>query len=161
MPPLENAPPHLHPLIHQNPWQGHADDPDEGDISNLQFRQLGPGRFAVTGTMYRTVSPPTVGGAQGGAGGNPGFIASLLGNIVGGNRGASAQHGNHGNQTDQNNQGPERQGTPGSLSGSGFLPGGSRFAYTAGARLYPRDANHPEAYVEPVDELNKWVPWAC
>lgn len=155
MPDLEDAPHahHFHPA-HLNPFagQGH-DDPEEGDISGLQFRQLGPGRFAVTGTMYRAVSPSgqarNGGGAGNAAPGAIGGFASLLSNILGGGPGRPPpmEYGDH------QNQGAEGQNS--SEAGSGTTPGGHRFTYTAGARLYPRDADNPGPHMGPVDELNK------
>jgi E3 ubiquitin-protein ligase RNF115/126 len=156
IPSLEDIPPHLHdhPLAHHNPF-GAATDPEEGDISNLQFRQVGPGRFAMTGTIYRTVSP-----SRGLAGNQPvmpanplmGTFASMLNSIVGGARPQSQQLG-------QGGPPPHGQGPPGTLfgSGSGATPGGHRFTYSSSARLAPRDPDHPGPHLEPVDELNKYV----
>jgi E3 ubiquitin-protein ligase RNF115/126 len=139
----------LHLLHHYNLWRENNDDPEEGDISNFQFRQLGPGRFAMTGTMYRTVSPGNMN--QGGVGSpSPGAIggfASMLNSIIGGAR-AMPQ-----NQDGQDGQGAQGQGMP--TSGFGQTTGGHRFTYTAGARLHPRDPNNPGPHLEPVDELNK------
>lgn len=154
MPSLESAP-HDHPLHHHNPWRNN-DDPDEGDISNFQFRQLGPGRFAVTGTMYRTVSPADFGRGAGNGPNTIGGFASLLNNIIGGVRSGQQNQGNQGNQGNQENQGNQGEGGQSIPEArSGTTPGGHRFTYTAGARLYPRDANHPGPRMEPVDELNK------
>ncbi|KAF2109922.1 hypothetical protein BDV96DRAFT_229297 [Lophiotrema nucula] len=139
MPSLEEAPVGQ-PTQHENPFAG-AGNQDGGD--RLQWRQLGPGRFAVTGTVYRTFSPSR----QGGGDGPPNIMAgfqSMLNNIIGGAAG--------GNQAAQP-QGQEGQGT-GSGSGSGTTPAGHGFRYTSNARLFPRDAEHPGPHMEPVDELN-------
>jgi hypothetical protein len=150
---IEEAPPGtLHPFHNHNPWRDNNDDPEEGDISNFQFRQLGPGRYAMTGTMYRTVSPGNLN--QGGAG-NPGAgaiggFAAMLNSIIGG---ARAVPQNQDGQDGQGGQGAPGQGLP--TSGFGQTPGGHRFTYTAGARLHPRDPNNPGPHIEPVDELNK------
>lgn len=164
VPGLEDPPSH-HTLHNHNPWRD-SDDPEETDISNLQFRQLGPGRFAVTGTMYRTLSAADLGRA-GGAGGAMGGFASMLNSILGGGRaqlpttGLDQDLNPNQNQNQDQNQGSEGQaqnneetrGRTSGFSGSGTLPGGHRFTYT-NARLYPRDPEHPGPRVEPVDELN-------
>ncbi|KAF2472885.1 uncharacterized protein BDR25DRAFT_312764 [Lindgomyces ingoldianus] len=151
IPSLEEAPPnpHDHPLAHHNPFRDH-NDPEEGDISNLQWRQVGPGRFAVTGTIYRTISPNRGGGGNQNAGNPPiGPFASMLNSIIGGARPRSQPQG-------QDGQSSQGQPTPGTSLGSGprVTLGESRFHYTSSARLYPRDADHPGPQLEPMDELN-------
>lgn len=158
MPSLEDPSPTLPPGI-LNPLRGASDDPDEEDISRLQFRQVGPGRFAVTGTYVRTMpaSPPPP------PGGNPGTgllggVASIISSLIGGGR--NTHQGPTGApNADSSTQNPAAggQGTPGVASFSGTTPGGHRFTYTAGARLHPRDPNNPGPFVEPVDELQKYV----
>lgn len=159
-PSLEEPPPHNHPLLAgHNPWRDH-DDPEEGDISNLQFRQIGPGRFSVSATMYRTVSPTDLRHGAGATGAMGGF-AQMLNSIIGGGRAQNQDQtqgqnqgqtqGTQGEGQDQNTG--ETRGPTMGLSGSGVLPGGHRFTYT-NARLYPRDAENPGPRVEPVDELN-------
>ncbi|KAF2650812.1 hypothetical protein K491DRAFT_608127 [Lophiostoma macrostomum CBS 122681] len=156
MPALEEAPAFVPNPNERNPWREH-NDPSEADLSNLQWRQVGPGRFAVTGTMYRTVSPDEF-ARSAGAGGlhGPdamGGFASLLNSIVGGMGGGLGGNGAPqpppGQQDAQNASG---QGN--ARSGSGTTPDGHRFTYTAGARLYPRDAENPGPRMEPVDDLN-------
>jgi hypothetical protein len=157
MPALEEAPPFVPNLGERNPWREH-DDPSESDLSNLQWRQVGPGRFAVTGTMYRTMSPDEFARGGGAAAihgpGAMGGFATLLNSIVGGFGGAPGATGApqppRGEQDAQNAEG---QGIP--RSGSGTTPDGRRFTYTADARLYPRDANNPGPRMEPVGDLNK------
>ncbi|ORY07395.1 hypothetical protein BCR34DRAFT_20515 [Clohesyomyces aquaticus] len=156
-PSLEDIPPELHnlphdhPLAHHNPFRD-VNDPDEADISNLQFRQLGPGRFAVTGTMYRTVSPTRSGAGNPGAG-HPlmGSFASMLNSIVGGAGRPRPPEPTQGDPPPQAQEPPEGA-TLG--SGSGATPAGHRFTYTSSARLAPRDPNSPGPHIEPVDELN-------
>ncbi|KAF2736741.1 hypothetical protein EJ04DRAFT_149695 [Polyplosphaeria fusca] len=122
MPDLEDHHPQ-HPLHHHDPFQP-ADDPEEGDISRLQWRQVGPGRFSVTGTVYRTVSPHGQGRDDGGANALGGF-ASILNNMIGG----------------------AARGQPAPEDAV------HRFSYTSSARLAPRDAINPQAHMEPVDEM--------
>ncbi|KAF2004695.1 hypothetical protein P154DRAFT_36530 [Amniculicola lignicola CBS 123094] len=141
MPDLEEAPAHLNPFAHHNPWRdaGHdADDPEETDISQLRYQQVAPGRFTVTGTVYRTMSP------SGAGRGNPnvGGFASMLNNIIG------AQIGQMHTVPPQNDEAERQQ------SGSGTTPAGHRFHYQANARLFPRDANHAGPQIEPVDEMS-------
>ncbi|KAF2193201.1 hypothetical protein K469DRAFT_552121 [Zopfia rhizophila CBS 207.26] len=153
MPPLEERPPHLHPLFHHHPWRDN-DDPEEGDLSNFQWRQTSPGTFAVTGTIYRTVSP-----SRGGGGGNQNVqnplmnsFATMLNSIVGGGRPGAQRQG-------QSDEAADGQATPGANSGPGIgtAPGGHRFTYHSSARLYPRDPDHPGPRLEPVDELNNVI----
>ncbi|PSN71544.1 hypothetical protein BS50DRAFT_285410 [Corynespora cassiicola Philippines] len=154
MPSLEEAPRsmgHNYPQG-RNPWAD--DDPDEADISNVQWRQLGPGRFNVT--MVRTLSPADLG--RGGAGGGAiGGFAALLNNLIGSGR-QQLDQGEHQHEHQQGEGQDDREGGgdhhPRSNSGSGTLPGGNRFTYTASARLHPRDPDHPGPRLEPVDELN-------
>lgn len=54
LPDLEDAEPQMDPRL--NPW-AHAGDPDEDDISNVQFTQTAPGRYNVQATITRSVSP--------------------------------------------------------------------------------------------------------
>ena len=156
MPALEEVPASLLNPNQRNPWREN-DDPPEDDISNLQWTQVAPGRFAVRGTIHRTVSPADF--ARGGAGNGPGALggfASLLNNIVGGalgGAGAPQQQQAQGQPHGEQGQNPQAQNT--SQTRSGTLPGGGRFTYTSGMRITPRDANNPGPYVQPVDELNK------
>ncbi|KAF2010280.1 hypothetical protein BU24DRAFT_413889 [Aaosphaeria arxii CBS 175.79] len=159
LPGLEEVPPYQD-LVHtpwldsvQNENRAQNNDPEEGDISNLQWRQVGPGRFAVTGTMYRTVSPHDLsGGGGGGRGGGLdtgpiGGFAAMLNSIIGGARLHQDVEGQDPNSQHQHTHAPQN-------TGSGTTADGHRFTYTAGARLYPRDANHPGPQIEPLDELN-------
>lgn len=162
MPALEEAPPFVPNFNERNPWREH-NDPSESDLSNLQWRQVGPGRFAVTGTIHRTMSPDEFARGGGAAAihgpGAMGGFAALLNSIVGGGGGgggggpfggAGAPQSPRG---EHNAQDAEGQGMP--RSGSGTTPDGHRFTYTAGARLYPRDANNPGPRMGPVDDLSK------
>lgn len=148
----------------RNPHEARRDsngDPEEGDISNIQFRQLGPGRFTMTGTVLRTVSPSgrqeevrdNHGGDQG-PGAIGGLASMLLGNLLGGGRPQQQNPGQPGNQNNQGQDGHNTQ-TSGPENAHAGPHAGHRFTYTAGARLRPRDANNPGPHMEPVDELNK------
>lgn len=151
MPSLEDPSPAPPGIL--NSLRGASDDPDEQDISNLQFRQVGPGRFAVTGTYVRTMpaSPPPPGGNHGT--GLIGGVTSLLTSLIGGGRNAQQDPTGAPNADSSTQNTTGGQGTPGVASFSGTMPGGHRFTYTAGARLHPRDPNNPGPFVEPVDEL--------
>jgi fission 1 protein/division protein 1 len=158
---LADAPPHLHPL--HNPWQ--SDDPEEDDISNVQFVQTAPGRYNLQATVTRSVSP------QGGmAPASIGGFMAMLNGLAGA---AARPQGQPQDQSHGQPQGqPQGQGE-GLFSGaspnsnqSAFqesrnqgaergpqFPGG-RFTYHGGARIFPRDGNNP-GRVEPVDEITK------
>ena len=155
MPALEEAPPFVPNLNERNPWREH-NDPSESDLSNLQWRQVGPGRFAVTGTMYRTMSPDEFARGGGAAAihgpGAMGGFAALLNNIVGGAfGGAGTPHPPPGAQNAQTTVGQDMP-----RSGSGTTPEGHRFTYTAGARLHPRDEFNQGPRIEPVGDLSKY-----
>jgi E3 ubiquitin-protein ligase RNF115/126 len=141
LPDLDEVPPHLHP--HHNPWQ--SDDPEEADISNVQFIQTAPGRYNLRAT-YTGAAPqdPTSMG---------GFAAMLNGLVAG---------------TLPRGQGPTPGGGAGLFSGvAGSNPdhtareepqsrtphvSGGRFTYHGGARVFPGNGNNPTR-TEPVDEI--------
>ncbi|KAF2258700.1 hypothetical protein CC78DRAFT_98760 [Lojkania enalia] len=135
--------PRPHPLHHHNPFRDPG-DPDEDDIDGFHFQRLGPGRFAVTGTIHRSFSPQQLGRGDGGAGLLGGF-ASMLNGIIGGHRGPQ--------------QGQEGQGDRGQTTEGHDTPDnrGHRFHYTSGARLMPRDPNNPGPHAVPVDDINNMV----
>lgn len=139
IPSLEEAP----RGVHSHSGWAHADDPDEGDISTMRFQNIGPGRFQVSATIHRTISPVSL-GPNGNGPNTLGGFTSFLTNILQGAR-----------QGQQQNQTGENQGSSGPAPNADGQPHVHRFTYTAGARLHPRDANHPEPRMEPVDELNK------
>lgn len=158
MPDLEEAPAHLH--ARHNPFAN--DDPEEGDISNLQFTQTAPGRYNVQATITRSVSPQQFRAAGGLAPGSIGGFMSMLNGLT---RAAVGQQG-------QQPQGQQARGQgEGLFSGAGQNQDqdqnrsqsadgqprihASRFTYTGGARLFPRDANNPEPRMEPVDDITK------
>lgn len=147
MPSLEDLPPRhpLHPLSDHNPWAD-ADDPDDSDISTMRFQNVGPGRYHVSATIHRTVSPVALGG-RGGGPNTIGAFTSLLGNLLQGARPPGQSPGQPPNQTGEG-QGSE------SRSGQDGQPHVHRFTYSGGARLHPRDANNPEPRLEPVDDIN-------
>ncbi|KAH7084240.1 hypothetical protein FB567DRAFT_77991 [Paraphoma chrysanthemicola] len=162
MPDLEEAPPNAHP--HHNPWAN--DDPDEADISNLQFTQTAPGRFNVQATITRSVSPQQFRAAGGMAPASIGGFMSMLNGLT---RAASQPQGQqpHGqgeglfsgpNQA-QNQQQEQSafQEARGQTTGAQPRIQTSRFTYHAGARLYPRDPNNPEPRIEPVDDITNVV----
>jgi hypothetical protein len=133
-------------------------DPAEDDIGNFQFREVGPGRFTMTGTVYRTISPS---GRQeqvrdGGGGhhgpGLGGALGTLLSSLIG--AGSRSQSQTPGQTGDQTTQGQEGQSTQASTPGGPQIHT-HRWAYTPGARLHPRDTNNPGPPMEPVDELSK------
>ncbi|KAF2744448.1 hypothetical protein M011DRAFT_408773 [Sporormia fimetaria CBS 119925] len=173
-----DGPPPLLPFFQPNPMRG-ADDPAEEDISSLQFRQVAPGRFTVTGTVYRDVSPmgrpapaPPTENAGSQAPRALGGLTNFLTNIIGG-----ALRGPQQQQQPQQQQPPgfqwntehaDGQNNPGNDGNQqahggpesrppGLPPGVHRFTYTAGARLLPRDPNNPGPRGEPVDELNNVI----
>jgi E3 ubiquitin-protein ligase RNF115/126 len=155
---LDEAPPHQH--AHHNPFG--SDDPDEGDISNLQFTQTAPGRFNVQATITRSVSPQQFRAAGGMAPASIGGFMSMLNGLtrVAGQAQGQQERGQgeglfsgiNQNQNQSAFHEAQGQGAPG-------LPRvtASRFTYTGGARLFPRDANNPEPRMEPVDDITKYV----
>lgn len=166
MPDLAENPTHADPR--RNPWQ--ADDPDEGDISNLQFTQTAPGRFNVQATITRSVSPQQFRAAGGLAPGSIGGFMSMLTGLAGAaargqgqspppqGQGAGLFSGPNQNQeqnSDQNQSAFQEARSSNSSPGPQFHT--ARFQYHGGARLYPRDANNPEPRMEPVDDITKLV----
>jgi E3 ubiquitin-protein ligase RNF115/126 len=140
LPDLDEVPPHLHP--HHGPWQ--SDDPEEGDISNVQFIETGPGRYNLRATYNGPApqDPNSLGG----------FAAMLNGLVAG-----ALQPG----------QGPTQGQGAGLFSGAGHTAAqeprgtsaaggprvsGGRFTYHGGAHAFPRNGNNP-AHTEPVDEM--------
>lgn len=159
--------PRQNPFHDHRPWR-ETPDPDDGDIGQIRWTQTGPGNFSVTGTIYRTYSPsPRRGNEAGNDTHDPqhpiiNSFATMLQSIVGNNLGAglgSGQRQSQGEQT-QTQGGQQSPGTsPNSAQTQGGpriqdIPGGHRFTYHQTARLVPRDANHPHAHLEPVDDLN-------
>jgi E3 ubiquitin-protein ligase RNF115/126 len=155
MPDLE-TPPNIHP--HHNPFG--SDDPDEGDISNLQFTQTAPGRYNVQATITRSVSPQQFRAAGGMAPASIGGFMSMLNGLT---RAATQPQGQQPrgqgeglfsvpNQNQSAFNEAQGQGAPGQPRVTG-----SRFTYTGGARLFPRDGNNPEPRMEPVDDITKYV----
>ncbi|KAL6704925.1 hypothetical protein ACN47E_007470 [Coniothyrium glycines] len=160
MPDLDQVPPHQH--AHHNPWATN-DDPDEGDISNVQFTPTGPGRFRVQATVTRSVSPQQLQGglAPASLGGFMSMLTGLAGAAVGGaarpvgqqpgqEQGAGLFSGPNPSQNQSAFQ--EAQARSQSPPGQPEFRT-SRFTYTGGARLYPRDANNPQPHLEPVDDI--------
>jgi E3 ubiquitin-protein ligase RNF115/126 len=150
------------PLRGHNFPNPHAhDDPEEDDISNLQFRQTAPGRFNVQATITRSVSPQQFRAAGGMAPATIGGFMSMLTGLAAGQvqgqqtRGPSVGPFSRPNQN-QNRSFSEETRSSERANGQPRVHA-SRFTYTGGARLYPRDANNPEPHVEPVDEITKYV----
>ncbi|KAH4070529.1 hypothetical protein HBI56_138600 [Parastagonospora nodorum] len=136
-----------------------SEDPDEGDISNLQFTQTAPGRFNVQATITRSVSPQEFRAAGGMAPASIGGFMSMLNGLtrVAGQAQGQQQRGQGEGLfgQDQNQsafQEAQGQGAPGQPRVTA-----SRFTYTGGARLFPRDANNPEPRMEPVDDITNVV----
>lgn len=152
LPSLEEAGPHGHPLHNHNPWA--SDDPDEADINTMRFQPMGPGRFHVSATIHRTISPAAFG--QNGNGPNTiGGISSFLANLLQGAQGqrreqnARAEGAEHGGEEEDHvnaRSGPTPDGQPHV----------HRFTYSAGARLHPRDENNGPR-LEPMDDIHKYV----
>lgn len=159
MPDLEEAPSHLR---RSNPFAN--DDPEEGDISNLQFTQTAPGRYNVQATITRSVSPQQFRAAGGLAPGSIGGFMSMLNGLT---RAAVGQQGQQPQGQQQRGQGEglfssAQQDQGQNQERSQSADGGprihaSRFTYTGGARLFPRDANNPEPRMEPVDDITNVV----
>ncbi|KAF2684066.1 hypothetical protein K458DRAFT_367492 [Lentithecium fluviatile CBS 122367] len=155
IPSLEEAPPNSHPLHNHNPWAD--DDPEDSDISQMRrpgaqeinqirFEPVGPGRFHVSATIHRTISPAALG--QNGNGPNTvGGFTSFLTNILQGARPAGQPQ----------NPAGEGQANAGPRPSQDGQPHVSRFPYTASARLRPRDSNNPEPRLEPVDDLHNVI----
>lgn len=137
LPDLDQAAPH------DNPWQ--SDDPEEGDISNVQFVQTAPGRYNLQATVTRSISPQgglapaSIGGFMAMLNGLTGAAARPLGQGEGLFAGAR-QNQNQSAFEESRNQGP---------TGGPQVTG---FTYRGGARVYPRDGNN-SGRPEPVDEI--------
>jgi E3 ubiquitin-protein ligase RNF115/126 len=156
MPDLMQAPPRQNPQ--HNPWT--SDDPDETDISNLQFTQTAPGHFNVRATVTRSVSPQQFRAAGGIAPASIGGFMSMLTGLAG----AAAQQGPGQTQGQGEgyfagqNQNPNQSAFQEARSQSGDGQPqirATRFTYSSGARLYSRDANNPEPRVEPVETMGE------
>ncbi|MCJ1395069.1 hypothetical protein MMC18_007950 [Xylographa bjoerkii] len=135
------------PLLTHNPWDEEAPDPDEGDISEMQWS--GPGgmhftRISVRSGPRRRGGPPMEN--------FPTLFSALLGgppNVRGGPdarqwRGMATPFGQYGppagfgGPRSPLQEGPPRQG----------------FSTFHATRLYPRDATGPQAQELPVDDLS-------
>jgi E3 ubiquitin-protein ligase RNF115/126 len=144
-----------------NPYAN--DDPDEDDISNLQFTQTAPGRFNVQATITRSVSPQQYRAAGGMAPASIGGFMSMLSGITraaGQVQGQQSRGQGEGlfsapNQNQNQNRSASEEARGQGADGQPRVQA-SRFTYTGGARLFPRDANNPEPRVEPVDDITKY-----
>lgn len=165
-----------HPLHDHNPWANiNAPDPDEDDISDMQWRRTGPNRMSFQGTFTRTMTPRQLLEAQRQQdGGSPLMdnFAMLLGNILGG-RPQGPPGGPQGwpqepqAQLDQRsafenpNQIRSAPGTGPEPGGRGprvsvRVGGGQGFTWTTTMRhttLNPRDPNHPQPQGQNFDDL--------
>lgn len=126
----------------QNPFREDDDDPPEQDISAMRVQNVGPGRFQVSATIHRTISPAAL--AQGGNSLNgmdraTTFLAELMRN-----RGLAQPQAEAG---DGSGGSAPRQGHDGG-------PHVHRFTYSSNARLTPRDGDNPGPRQPPVDDLN-------
>ena len=147
LPNLDEVPPHLHP--HHNPWQSH--DPEEGDISNVQFTQTAPGRYNLRATYTQGGTAPT----------SMGGFAALLNGLVAGAapRGQGQGAGLFTPFPDVASTNPDhtaREETQGVNAPGGPRVTGGRFTYHGGARIFPQNGHNP-ARTEPVDEITKQV----
>lgn len=149
MPDLERA--------RHNPFA--SEDPDEGDISNLHFTQTAPGRFNVQATITRSVSPQEFRAAGGMAPNSIGGFMSMLNGfarVAGQAQGQQQRGQGEGLFGQSQNQSAFQEGQGQGVPGQPRVTA-SRFTYTGGARLFPRDANNPEPRMEPVDDITKYV----
>jgi E3 ubiquitin-protein ligase RNF115/126 len=156
MPDLEEARPHTHP--HHNPFAN--DDPDEGDISNVHFTQTAPGRYNVQATITRSISPFALAGGAPAQASIGGFMSLLQGlnRLPQGQQqrgqGEGLFAGPNQNQNQGQNQSAFHEARSQDAQGQPRVQA-SRFTYTGGARLYPRDDNNPEPRMEPVDNITE------
>jgi E3 ubiquitin-protein ligase RNF115/126 len=138
------------------------EDPEEDDISNLHFTQTAPGRFNVQATITRSVSPQQFRAAGGMA---PASIGGFMSMLTGITRAAGQAQGQQSrgqgaglfSGLNQDQRQPASEEARGQGGDGQPRVQSSRFTYTGGARLFPRDANNPEPRVEPVDDITKYV----
>lgn len=158
------------PLHNHNPWAQEEDapDPDEGDISNFQWRSNGPNSMSFTGSFSRTFSPTGFQQTRQAPPGPPqaggpmlANFASMLNGMMGGRpmqqptpaEQAQRMPGDFPRtQTPQENAQQQEQGNPGVRVQHGSGPGYS-FTATTTSRLYPRDANQAQPQGQPFDDL--------
>lgn len=146
----------LHPLHDHDPWahQDDAPDPDEGDISNVQWHPNGPNSmsFQIVREFPVTRHQHTQ-GQQDPYAANPLMqtFASILNGIVGG-RVVPGQQPQAQNQQDQGTRG----GAPGTQTYQGGGPG---FAWSATTRIMPmpRDANNPQPQTQVFENLPDYL----
>lgn len=162
--------PPLHSLYNHNPWthqEDNAPDPDEDDISNLQWQSDGPGRmsFQFTRSFSPTelhAGPPQQDPLQGNL--LMQNFATMLNGIVGGRPTTAAMPQQPGNgqqpgspQTGDAPSQPDDQGPRASQPGEPGLHtyqgGGPGWTWTASTRVYPRDANNAQPNGQVLDDL--------
>jgi len=135
------------------------DDPDEDDISTMRFQSVGPGRYHLSATISRSFSPSALGQNDNGPSTIDGF-ATFLTHILHGPRHRQVGAGTDapgGAETRSAPDSAETRSAPGGAetrSGRG-TPQVRRFTYNSGAQLHPRDGDHPEPRLEPVDDISK------
>ncbi len=154
-------------MRHFPPW-GEPPDPEDGNIDHFEWRSNGPGNFTISGTVYRNVNGPPAGMPPGlppaHVGQHPIFqdFSTMLRNITGNNLRPPAQtpdgpNNNNHNDNSNHHRSSSMPGRPEALRHGGQTEngpgGGPRFTYSSTARLFPRDANHPQPRFEPVDDL--------
>ncbi|MCJ1282256.1 hypothetical protein MMC26_001579 [Xylographa opegraphella] len=140
-PPPPSEPPN--PLLTHNPWDQGAPDPDEGDISEVQWS--GPGgmhftRISVRSGHGRRDGPPMEN--------FPALFSAMLGDPPNGDTrrregipplaGSFRSPADNGGLRSPLQEGPSRQG----------------FSTFHTTRLFPRDANSPQPQGLPVDDLS-------
>lgn len=163
----EDDTPAFHPFHGHNPWAEpeHVPDPDEGDIAALpgfQVRNTGPGTYRLTGTFRAGAIPR--GQQADGDGRMPMPVMPLFADMLNGILGSGRQQ--EANPTPaEAQQGQQAQNNAGAPQGSQEDPnaphtrvregGGPGFRYniTTTTRLFPRDANNPQAPQQPFDDL--------
>ncbi|KAI9696835.1 MAG: hypothetical protein M1836_005197 [Candelina mexicana] len=155
-----------HPFHDHDPWADDVPDPEEGDVSRVEYSS-GPGGVTVTRTMFRS-STPIMGRGRNGPNSPTSPIienfTTMLQGILGPQAGLTQRRpGPHSPRPSSSaergfpapysplQEGPGRPGL-GDIPPPGMA--GGRFAYNSTARLWPRDANNPQPRIEPVDDLH-------
>ncbi|MCJ1316790.1 hypothetical protein MMC15_002111 [Xylographa vitiligo] len=144
-PPQPSEPPN--PLLTHNPWDENAPDPDEGDISEVQWS--GPGgmhftRISVRSGPGRRGVPPMEN--------FPALFSAMLGAPPSGRSGPDTRQSS-GMTTPFGQFGPPA-GFGGPRSPLQEGPSRQGFSTFHTTRLYPRDANSPQPQGLPVDDLS-------
>ncbi|KAI9718557.1 MAG: hypothetical protein M1812_004008 [Candelaria pacifica] len=153
-----------HPLHDHDPWADDIPDPDEGDISRVEYSS-GPNGITIARATFRSSTPFTGRGRTGPNSPTSPIIdnfTSMLQGMLGPQGGPPQRRPGPPSPMPSGprafsppssplQEGPGRPGLGGEAQ-----PGmaRSRFAYNSTARLWPRDANNPQPRMEPVDDLH-------